>query len=128
MELLQQVHRRAIKLVRGLEHLPYDDTLRKLGLFSLEKRRLHGDLITTFQNLKGTYREGREGLFIGNCSDRTRNNGYNLKEGKFGLDMRKKFFTMRVVRYWNRFSKEVVDAPALTVFKARLDKALNNLV
>ncbi|KFZ53087.1 hypothetical protein N321_04379, partial [Antrostomus carolinensis] len=55
-------------------------------------------------------------------------NGSKLKEGRFSLDMRKKFFTVRVVRHWNRLPKEVVDAPSLEVFKARLDEALSNLV
>ncbi|KFQ02769.1 hypothetical protein N329_03597, partial [Haliaeetus albicilla] len=55
-------------------------------------------------------------------------NGFKLKEGRFRLDIRKKFFTVRVVRYWTRLPKEVVDAPSLEVFKARLDEALSNLV
>ncbi|KFM08921.1 hypothetical protein AS27_05359, partial [Aptenodytes forsteri] len=55
-------------------------------------------------------------------------NGFKLKDSRFTLDIRKKFFTMRVVRYWNRLPREVVDAPSLEVFKARLDGALSNLV
>ncbi|KFR01220.1 hypothetical protein N306_08977, partial [Opisthocomus hoazin] len=55
-------------------------------------------------------------------------NGYKLKEGRFRLDTRKKFITMRVVRHWNRLPREAVDAPSLAVFKARLDGALTNLV
>ncbi|KFR06839.1 hypothetical protein Y956_10135, partial [Nipponia nippon] len=55
-------------------------------------------------------------------------NGFKLKEGRFRLDIRKKFFTMRVVRHWNRLPKEVMDAPSLEVFGARLDGALSNLV
>ncbi|KFZ55283.1 hypothetical protein N321_05531, partial [Antrostomus carolinensis] len=55
-------------------------------------------------------------------------NGFKLKEGRFKLDIRKKFFTVRVVRHWNRLPKEAVDAPSLEVFKARLDEALSNMV
>jgi len=55
-------------------------------------------------------------------------NSFELKEGRFILDIRKKFFTVRVVRNWNRLPREVVDAPSLEVFKARLDGALSNLV
>ena len=62
------------------------------------------------------------------CNDRTRGNGFTLKEGKFRLDIRKKFFTIRVVKHWNRLPGEAVAAPSLEVFKARLDGALNNLV
>jgi len=51
-----------------------------------------------------------------------------LKEGRFRLDIRKKFFTMRVVKHWSRLPREVVDAPTLKVFKARLDGVLSNLV
>ncbi|KFQ99284.1 hypothetical protein Y956_03816, partial [Nipponia nippon] len=55
-------------------------------------------------------------------------NGFKLKEGRFRLDIRKKFFTLRVVRHWHRLPREAVDAPSLAVFKARLDGALSTLV
>jgi len=62
------------------------------------------------------------------CSDRTRGNGCKLKEGRLRLDIRKQFFTMRVVRPWPRLSREAVAASSLAVLKARLDGALSNLV
>ncbi|KFV44918.1 hypothetical protein N341_04637, partial [Tyto alba] len=55
-------------------------------------------------------------------------NGFKLKEGRFRLDIKKKFFTVKVVRHWNRLPKEAVVAPSLEVFKARLDGALSNLI
>jgi len=62
------------------------------------------------------------------CSDRTRGEGSKLKEGRFRLDIRKKFFPMRVVKHWHRLPREAVAAPSLAGFKARLDGALSNLV
>ncbi|KAK4817855.1 hypothetical protein QYF61_001017 [Mycteria americana] len=80
MDLLEWVQRRATKMIRGMEHLSYVERLRELGLFSLEKGRVQGDLIVAFQYLKGAYRKDEEGPFIWACSDRMRGNGLKLKE------------------------------------------------
>ena len=99
-------------MIRGLEHLCYEDRLQEMRLFSL-KRRYQGDLIAAFQYLKEAYRKDAEGFFIRKCSNRVRGNGFKLKEVTFRLDIRKKFFTMRVMRHWNRLPREAVDAPSL---------------
>ena len=93
----------------------------------MEKRRLQGDLVVAFQYLKGVYKKAGEGHFTRACSGRTRGNGFKLIEGRFRLDVRK-IFTVSMVRHWKRLPREVVDAPSLAVFKARLDGVLSNLV
>ena len=82
----------------------------------------------SFQYLKGAYKQEGERLFTRVESDRTRGNGFTLRKGRFRLDIRRKFFTQRVVIHWNRLPKEAVDAPSLEAFKARLDVALGSLV
>ena len=111
-----------------MEHFSYKDRLRELRLFNLEKRRLRGDQIAAFQYLKGSNRKEGDRVFRRVCSDRTRGNGFKLKESKFRLDIRKRSLTVRVVRHWNRLLGDVVDFPSLEAFKVRLDKALGNLM
>ena len=99
-----------------------------MGLFSLEKRRLWGDLIVAFQYLNGAYKLEGEQLFTRVDSDRTRGNGLKLRQKRFTLYIMRKFFTQRVVTHWNRLPKEAVDASSLKAFKARLYVALGSLV
>jgi len=97
-------------------------------LVCLDKIRLQGDLRAACQYLKGAYRKYGENILSRACCNRTRSNGFKLREGRFGLDIRKKFFTVRVVKHWNEFPREVVEGPPLETFKSRLDGALSNLV
>ena len=115
-------------MIRGLEHLCYKDRLRELGLFSLKKRRLWGDTIVAFRYLKRAYKQDGSQLFERVDNGMTRGNGFKLKEGRLRLFIRGKFFAKRVVKCGNRLPREVVDAPSLEVFKARLDRALGSLV
>jgi len=115
-------------MIRGLEHLSCEEWRRELGLLSLEKRRMWGEILMAFQYLKGAYKKDGDKLISRTCCERTRCNGFKLQEGRFILDIRKKFFTMRVVRYWNGLPGEVIGAPSLETFKVRLDEALSNLI
>ena len=79
-------------MIGGMEHLPCKDKLKELGLFSLEKRRLRGDLRVAFQYLNGGYKKEGDRLLSRVCCDKTRGNCFKLKEGRFRLDIRKKSF------------------------------------
>ena len=111
-------------MMKGLEHLLYEEGLSELGLFSLGRRRLRGDLINVYKDLKGGGRQMDEvRLFLVVCSDRTRSSGLKLEHRKLCTDMWKNFFTVRVTEHWHRLPREVGESP-MEIFKTRLDADL----
>ena len=115
-------------MIRELKHISCKEWLRESGLFILEKRRFQGDLIAPFPIPEEGLQESWRGTFTRAGSDSTEDNSINLKDGRFRFDIRKKFFTVRLMRHWNRLSREAADGAFLEVFKARLHGALSNLV
>ena len=118
--MLERVQRKATRLVRALENKSYEEQLRELRLFSLEKRRLRGDLLALYTYLKGGCSEAGVGLFCQQTSNRTRGNSLKSSQWRFRLGIRKNLFTERVVRPLNRLPKDM--------FKKRVNVALQDMV
>ena len=133
IEMLEKIQKRATKLVPEIRHLPYEQRLKKLDLMSLEKRRLRGDLIEVFKIVKGL--EGinlyhpfkpAPSLLTEGPSSSTRGHKFRLsvESNGLGFRVRDNYFTNRSVKHWNELPQEVVEAPTLNSFKAKLDKHL----
>ena len=115
-------------MIGGLETKTYGERLKELGMFSLEKRRLTGDMITLLEYLKGCHTEEGQDLFSILPECRTRNHELKLQEARFRLDIRKNLLTVRAVRQWNQLPREVVGSPTLEAFKRQLDSPLSGML
>jgi ribonuclease P/MRP protein subunit RPP40 len=125
INILEKVQKRATKMIEGYKNMCYEDRLSNTGLIKLEKRRARGDLIQVFKIIKGIDKVDYRHFFEIAVSDRShKTRGHNLKIIKVGCksDIRKHFFSQRVVNAWNGLTQFVVDADTVNSFKNRLDK------
>lgn len=118
---LERVQRVATRMVNGLKHEAYDQRLKRLGLFSLSRRRLRGDLIEAFKIVKGKSGSLKDDLFQLLPGDRTRGHSLRLARTHSRLDVRKTFFSKRVVPYWNRLTEGIIQCDTVMAFKKALD-------
>ena len=127
IERLEKVQARATKLVPSIRHISYERRLTHLNLYSLEKRRLRGQLIETFKILKGIDNIDYRKLFT-LSSNQTRSNGWKLDLKRFNTQQCGEFFTYKIASHWNKLPAEVVDSSNVNQFKTRLDKILDTLM
>ena len=126
IERLEAVQARATKLIPSIRHLNYHRRLNRLNMFSLEKRRLRGQLIETFKILNGINNVNSERLFSLN-NNYTRSNGRKLQLKRFNTSLCGNFFTYKMPSYWNRLPSDVVNSTTINQFKNRLDKVFDRL-
>ena len=118
---LEKVQRRATKLIPSIRNCPYNVRLKKLGLQSLEVRRIRGQLIEVYKIING-FDLVNSPLFIRNENSITRNNGFKLIGKRFRSDIAKHFLTNRIVKIWNLLPADVVSSKTINQFKNKLDK------
>lgn len=124
IERLERVQARATKLIPSIRHISYERRLTRLNLYSLEKRRLRGQLIETFKILKGIDNIDYSKLFT-LCGNQTRSNGWKLDLKRFSTTQCGEFFTYKIASYWNRLPTDVVNSASVNQFKNKLDKVID---
>ncbi len=119
---LERVQRLATRLVRGLRHVPYEERLRQLNLFSLERTRLRAALILAFKIFKGEVDLNPSEFILRPPRAGLRGHTYRLLQGPSRLRRRSGAFSVQVVKYWNRLPAHLVLAPSVSVFKKQFDR------
>jgi ribonuclease P/MRP protein subunit RPP40 len=122
IERLEKVQMRATKLIKAIRHLPYEERLRHLKLPTLKYRRLRGDMIEVFKIITGKYDKDIAVSLTKQVVTHTRGNSCRLYQGHVKYDLRKHFFTNRVINIWNSLPENVVAADNINLFKTRLDE------
>ena len=127
IERLEKVQARATKLIPSIRHMSYERRLKQLNLYSLEKRRIRGQLIETFKILKGIENIDHRKLFT-LSTNQTRSNGWKLDLKRFNTSQCGDFFTYKIASYWNKLPTDVVNSTNINQFKMRLDKVIDTML
>jgi hypothetical protein len=125
IDKIENVQHRATKMIEGCRKLTYEDRLRRTGLTTLEERRTRGDLIEVFKMLKGLNKVDYKCFFQLAKSERTRGHVLKLAKARFNLEIRKNYFSQRVVNEWNKLPAVVIEADSVNSFKNRYDKFMS---
>ncbi len=120
---LERIQRLATRLVTGMRHLPYEKRLQRLGLYSLQRRRLRDDLITAFKIFKGLLDIDPNLFCLPPARRGLRGHPFNVLQGASHRRRRGSAFSVRVVKYWNKLPASVFTDPSVNFFKKRLEKA-----
>jgi len=123
IQCLERVQKSATNLIPALKKYSYTDRLKKLGLTTLQTRRVRGDMIQAYKIMTGKDKIDREQFFqLADSNYGLRGHSLKIRKDRPNLDIRKHFFSQRVVNAWNKLPQHVVDAPSVNCFKNRLDK------
>ena len=127
INMLEGVQRRATKLISSIKHLSYRERLKALRMFTLERRRLRGDMIQVYKIFVGIDKVNVHDLFTVEQEARTRGHNFKLKKSNCKLNLRLNFFTQRVINFWNGLPINVVKSESTEIFKRRLDKFMDSM-
>ena len=121
---IENVQKRATKLIPNLKHLPYKDRLKKLDLPSLKYRRIRGDMINVYKILNDKHSTNRRLLKLNETTYNTRGHDKKLIKGRYKTDIRKFSFALRVTNIWNSLNNNTTNATSINIFKKLLDEDL----
>ena len=124
IEKLENVQARATRLINDCRNLSYEKRLKYTGLTTLSERRIRGDMIEVFKILKGFTKVNFNTWFKLSDNNRTRGHRYKLEKSRSRLDIRKHFFSQRVVNAWNKLPSEVVESESINTFKNKYDRCM----
>ena len=125
IDKIERVQHRATKMIAEWQGLSYEDRLKVTHLTTLEDRRVRGDMIEVYKILRGVSRVNSGIWFQWSANSRTRGHRFKLAKFRSRLDIRKNFFSQRVVNIWNKLPEAVVEADSVNSFKNKYDRYIH---